>query len=195
MLLDVNNKYTKRQLIGVTGYKRSGKDTAANWLVEKYGFEKYSFGTPLKKAVCEIFGWDFNEVEKNENKEKIDPIYGISYRQALQDLGTEWGQFGLAKRFPEFNNVTGRKLWVKRFASYYSNTTNNIVVADVRFPHEEAVIHAAGGKIIRVTRPSLKLEDTHDSEKHIETLKVDYDFLNDGTVEDLYKAIDKLVMI
>lgn len=40
-------------LIGLTGKKRSGKDTTADYLVEKYGFSKMSFSTPLKD-ICKI---------------------------------------------------------------------------------------------------------------------------------------------
>lgn len=177
-------------IIGITGLKRSGKDTIADFLVSDFGFEKYSFATPLKKAVCEIFGWDFNTVEKNENKEKIDPNFGISYRQACQDLGTEWGQLGLSERFPEFKMITGRNLWVKRFIAHYNkNKLKNIVIPDIRFPHEEKAIKDLDGKIIKVIRPQIKNNDIHESEKHIGSIIADYNIINNKEIFHLKKKI------
>lgn len=178
-------------LIGITGTKRSGKDTIAKYLIENYKYEKYSFAEPLKKGICCFFGWDFDEVEKDENKEKIDPIYGISYRQACQHIGTDWAQYQLGKTFPLFKEITGRKLWVKRFIQFYLSrgSQKNIVIPDIRFPHEIDAIRALGGKIIRVTRDT-KLNDIHESEKHIMDLIVDHNIENNFTIEDLYENIN-----
>ena len=44
-------------IIGFTGVKQSGKDTAASFLVDELGFERHGFADKLKEAVakkCEI---------------------------------------------------------------------------------------------------------------------------------------------
>ena len=177
-------------LIGLCAKKRSGKDVMADYLIENYGFNKYSLAAPLKKAVCIIFNWDYDTVEKNENKEKIDPLYGISYRQACQSIGTNWGQLSLCENYPLFKEITGRKLWVKNFIQYYiNNKDKNIVIADVRFPHEADAIKALGGKIIKIQRSSLENNDTHESEQYIDTIKGDI-IENNSTLDDFYKTID-----
>ena len=43
-------------IIGLTGYKGSGKDTAASHLVEKYGFTRVAFADKLKKSAAACFG-------------------------------------------------------------------------------------------------------------------------------------------
>ena len=44
-------------IIGIYGKKRSGKDTIANFLCEKYGFIKYGFGDPIKDIAKIMFGF------------------------------------------------------------------------------------------------------------------------------------------
>jgi len=48
-------------IIGITGKKRSGKDTVASCLVENYMFVKYSLADPIKEACKDIFGFSNNQ--------------------------------------------------------------------------------------------------------------------------------------
>jgi len=75
-------------IIGLIGIKRSGKDTFADYIVEKYGYEKYSFAGPLKDA-CKIMFCLNNEQIDGNLKEVIDPRFGISPRHMFQFMGTE----------------------------------------------------------------------------------------------------------
>jgi hypothetical protein len=40
--------------IGLSGWARSGKDTVADYLVNKYEYEKVSFSTPMKEAMYRL---------------------------------------------------------------------------------------------------------------------------------------------
>lgn len=42
------------RLIGLTGVKRSGKDTLGEWLVAERGFVKYSLATPIKQMLLDL---------------------------------------------------------------------------------------------------------------------------------------------
>ncbi len=175
-------------IIGVTGYKRSGKDTVAKVFVNSYGFKKYEFARPMKEACAVIFGWGDAELY-GDKKEIVDPRWGISPRQALQHIGTEWAQLELCAEFPEFAEVTGRLLWVKRFELEVLNygPRENWVISDVRFPHEvERLRLFRDSVIIRVLRPDLVHDDTHDSEHYYDKLKADFTIVNDGTLMDLH---------
>ena len=44
-------------LVLLNGLAGSGKDTVANYLIEKYGFVKVSFGAVLKDVLSVAFGW------------------------------------------------------------------------------------------------------------------------------------------
>src|SRR5579863_3132559 len=56
-------------IIGITGRKRSGKDTVGNYLVEHYGFVKVSFADTLKEACKIIFGFSDEQVYGDELKD------------------------------------------------------------------------------------------------------------------------------
>ena len=62
-------------IIGITGKKRSGKDTISDFLVEKYGFVKYGFADPIKDIARIIFGFTENQLFEKE-KDIVDEKLG-----------------------------------------------------------------------------------------------------------------------
>jgi dephospho-CoA kinase len=52
-------------MIGICGKKFHGKDTIANYLIQRFGFTKVSLADPLKKGVQEIFGLTDNQLWGN----------------------------------------------------------------------------------------------------------------------------------
>lgn len=78
----------KSVVIGFLGKAGSGKTTAANYLIEKYGAERVSFAGPLKEMAKQI--WEFTDDQVYGDatfKEQVDPRWGISPRTAMQRLG------------------------------------------------------------------------------------------------------------
>jgi len=173
-------------LFAICGHKRHGKDSIADVLVAHFGFRKDQFARPMKEACSAIFGWSAEYIE-NE-KETIDPRWGISPRQALMLLGTEWGQYMLSGEFPEFKRITGRKLWARRTLDLY-NPSENLVISDMRFPHEAEEVRERGGKIIRVIRPTFPTDLSHESEKAVGDIQADIYVCNGGTLQDLRDGV------
>lgn len=69
-------------LIGVSGVAGSGKDTVANYLVDRVGFIKVSFADPMKRIVRDVF--DFSETQlwgPSEERNKPDKRYLKGLRQ------------------------------------------------------------------------------------------------------------------
>jgi len=178
----------KHRLIGISGHKRSGKSTVAGILQAEYGFTLGSFAAPIKAAARVMFDW-IEEHTDGALKEVIDPRWGISPRQAMQHIGTEWGQIELCAAYPLFRQVTGRCLWVNRLLD--SAVDSSMVIPDVRFSHEADAIHSRGGMVIMVKRPGYD-GDGHASETEIDGLSFDHLIVNDGTVADLQSAISLL---
>lgn len=60
-----------------------------------------------------------------------------------------------------------------------------VVVTDVRFLNEARAIRAAGGTLVRITRPGQDASDLHVSETELDDFAVDVEIDNSGTIEDL----------
>lgn len=179
-------------LIALAGKKGSGKDTAANLILQLYpGITFYvtAFADPIKDALNTIFGWG-NSAWWPENKERVDPRWGISPRQAAQHLGTEWGQYGLCADFPEFSKVTKNKLWCKSALSRCRQHPYSIIT-DMRFFHEYVEVKKVKPSfVIKLVRNSGN-HDEHPSERSVDSIIPDVTIANTGTVEALRSILEE----
>ena len=166
-------------IIGIAGHARHGKDTTADFIVKHYAYKKHAFADVMKEACRVIFGWT-DEHLYGSLKDVVDPEFGISPRHALQSIGTEWGQLELAKH-DAFASVTGRGLWA---SSLLRRVRGDVVISDVRFPHEAEAIRARGGTVILVRR-NYPVDLSHASERAVDQIKSDYTIHNFGTLVDL----------
>lgn len=176
-------------LIGILGYKFSGKDTTADHLVKNYNFKKIAFAQPLKDACRILFNFDEDQLYGNK-KEVIDQRWNVTPRTVFQYIGTEMFRNGINEIIPDIGN----NFWVNLAILNYKNIIKddkeqNVVISDVRFNNEVDAIHKEGGIIIKITRLNLVSNDTHSSE-NINDIKYDYEIINDGTLENLYEKID-----
>lgn len=204
-----------KQIIGICGFIGSGKDTAADYLVQEFGFRRDSFAATLKDAVAAVFGWDRELLEgrtaqAREWREQVDPWWAtrlnmpeLTPRLALQLWGTEVCRRG-------FHD----DIWIASLEARLRNSRDNIVISDCRFPNEIRAIKQAGGKVIWVQRgelPSwhimaakanhgdivaaekLKQLGIHASETAWVGTKFDYIIDNNSTVDSLYKQLETIV--
>jgi hypothetical protein len=208
-------------IIGICGFIGSGKDTAADYLVNFHEFRRDSFAATLKDAVSAVFGWDRELLEgrtksAREWREQVDPWWAnrlnmpnLTPRLVLQLWGTEVCRKG-------FHD----DIWIASLESRLRNATDSIVISDCRFPNEIKAIKDAGGKVIRVTRgPDPEWYDAavsvnkgeagnmtwalskerlaklgiHASETAWVGTNFDAVIDNNGTVDDLYKQIAQIV--
>lgn len=178
-------------VIGVTGFMRSGKDTVAKFIAEKYNFSIYHFAAPIKEAAKVIFNWTDDHVY-GDLKDVVDPNYGIAPRLALQLIGTEFAQYLLPNKSIDFQMTVGKNLWANRFKNMYlsGKAYENWIIPDLRFPHEVDMIRELKGTIIKVDRKSVRPSGVvHESESFINSLEHDYLIENDGSLDDLYKNV------
>ena len=208
-------------IIGFVGFIGSGKDTAADYLVNFHGFRRDSFANTLKDAVAAVFGWDRTMLEgrtkeAREWREQVDPWWSkrldmptLTPRWVLQYWGTEVCRKG-------FHD----DIWIASLENKLRNSKDDIVISDVRFPNEITAIHNAGGKVIRVKRgpepewydaaasanrgpdgnvtwstSKTKLEKLgiHASETAWVGGDIDITLSNDGTIDELFAAIKNQV--
>lgn len=176
-------------LIGL-GYKaRSGKDTVADILVRRAGFQKAAFADALKDACARVFGFSLPQLY-GDQKEVVDTFWNATPREVLQRVGTECFRHGFA------DDIWIRALW-RRIKNRAMSGRANIVVTDVRFPNEAAAIQSWGGRVIRVDRPGAAAKggvQNHASETSMELWSGwDGVIVNDGTLADLEDAVAKFL--
>jgi hypothetical protein len=140
-------------IVGFVGFIGSGKDTAADYLVNFHGYRRDSFANTLKDAVANVFGWDRvllegRTAEAREWREQVDPWWAerlnmptLTPRWVLQYWGTEVCRHG-------FHD----DIWIASVENKIRKTKDNIVISDVRFPNEIKAIHNAGGIVVRIKR-------------------------------------------
>lgn len=148
------------QVVGILGFKGSGKDTAGDYLVREHGFEVESFANPLKDLLSAVFGWDRELLEGNttdsrtwretpdvwwENKLNWTEmpyrhLGRFTPRAAMQIIGTDVMR-------EHFDN----DLWIKSLEARLQNKTK-VVITDCRFPNECKLVNSLDGLLFRVKR-------------------------------------------
>jgi hypothetical protein len=207
-------------IVGFVGFIGSGKDTAADYLVNFHGFRRDSFAATLKDSVACVFGWDRTLLEgrtkeSREWREQPDEWWSerlgkpITPRYILQFWGTEVCRNG-------FHN----DIWIASLENKIRKTQDNVVITDVRFPNEIKSIKNAGGKVFRIKRGpdpewyqeainynqgptnmrwslskmALDRLQVHASESSwVGNTRIDADIDNNGTIDDLYQQLKSQV--
>ena len=193
------NTNNNLNIIGFLGAKHTGKDTAGNYLIEKFNYTKYAFGDPVKDICKTMFSLTDSQITDPTEKEMIDPRWGISPRTMFQRIGTEFGQIGLYKLFPELKGkVPYRTLWVKLVEDWVKkNKSKMIVITDIRFEHEIKAIKDNNGVIMKINRET-EFNDNHISEIELKTIDqslIDYTIDNNYTLDDLYSQLDTIIYV
>ena len=187
------------QIIAFTGLKQTGKTTAADYLVSKWGFVKHNFKDALVEEVKERFPDLLREIKYHEGyiysnnqwqEPTIDELFESKpplIRALMQNYGTEVRR----KEDPDY----WVKLWELSVLYEIRNDPNyKLVVDDARFINEVDSVRAEGGTIIRLTRPDLTVPDNHSSETEQSQIEVDYSIETErGDFEGLYRELDRVV--
>lgn len=178
------------RLIGVAGKARSGKDTAARFLIEEFGLVKYSFADPIKEAVKAMFGLTDEHVN-GRLKETPLPYIGESPRRIMQTLGTEWGRDMIR---PDLWVMLAQQQWRSVQECAERTFNGGMIVPDVRFEDEAEFIRSNGGLLIHIVRPDAPQIAGHVSEAGV---NVDHSrdvvIRNDGDLDDLKAGVIDLV--
>ncbi len=160
------------KIIIFSGKQYSGKDTAAKIMLEKLtDFRRCAIGDIIKLTYGKQKGLTYDEIEQNK----------AFYRPDLIALGN-WGR----EQDPDY--------WLKKIIEQ----KGNIIVTDVRVPHEYELFKNAGAKSIRVeatrevrsTRGKIVNEDDI-TEVGLDDVK-DWDFVIDNNSD--YESLKRQVL-
>ena len=185
------------QIVAFTGSKQAGKDTAANYLCEKYDFKKISFAEKLKRFVadlccCEVKDFDVSDEAKNA----LSPMYwadfpeasitkrtdptNMTFREALQVIGTDVCRKG----YP--------MIWINATARQMRQDPCRWVISDLRFDNEAELVTKFHGKIYRIMRGPVQVA-THVSEMGIHPTYVTQTIDNNHAIDRLHAVLDTLM--
>lgn len=209
-------------IIGISGLANSGKDTAADFLVGRYGFAKTSFADPMKNIARDVFGFSYEQLwgpseARNAPDERYPRSHGPYVDQTCACCGLYTGActlpeaMALAKKRPCFltprfalqqlGTAFGRtcypNVWVD--LAIRNAGHGDVVIPDVRFKNEIEGLRAAGAYVVRITRPGAGLFGSagqHVSEteqSEIPNSAFDSVIRNDRGLRELEEAVTDLV--
>ncbi|MED4885016.1 AAA family ATPase [Bacillus smithii] len=187
-------KYNNTLKIAVCGNFRAGKDTVADYLVEKYFFKKFAFADKLKDTLHRLFP-DIPRVPKPRHPYQV-------FGEGVCDLDipgakTVWIDACLRS----IDN------YIKQCAELHKEC-KNIVITDLRKPIEYERLRKENYIIIRVTASEevrlqrakkagdkySKADLFHNTESYVDQFDVDFEIENNGTIEELERKVDEVML-
>jgi hypothetical protein len=177
-------------IVLLNGLARSGKDTVARYMTERYGFAHSKISAPLKEAVSCMFGIPLEHLE-DSRKDSPTAFGAVTPRQLLKFMGTDVGQYHIEKVLPG----TNRRFWIHRLIQSMDEL-DNYVVSDYRFIHEyDAIKHAFPNTpvyVLRVVPQYPQFERPVDMDESERALPFDHVLYNSDT-ENLQGQIDEFL--
>lgn len=176
------------ELLGLSGWARSGKDTVAA-ILKADGYVRHSFADPMREALYRLnppvdFGGTGSvplstALGAEKDWERLKQ-FSTEIRGLMQRMGTEVGR-----------NMFGENFWVDQALDKIPDG-GKVVFADVRFPNEADAVRKLGGKVVRIERAGVGPANDHISETALDKYEFDIVLNNDGSLEDLEQKVKGL---
>ena len=194
---------TMPPVIGLAGYAGVGKDEVLK-VLQANGYEHVEFSDGVREGLYAMDPYVPVPLEDDEGVvyqtewmrvTELLECYGYveakricpEFRRLLQDYGTKAGR-----------EIHGDDCWIEK---WHRDTADapKVGVPSVRFPNEVEAIHERGGEVWLVTRPGYGRVNDHESEDMAEDWnanpsKADRVIRNDGSLEDLRKAVEQALV-
>jgi len=182
-------------IIGILGRKGSGKDTAANYIVDKFNFTKIAFADPLKNICAQLFDFDYEQLY-GDKKEIFDDFWKVTPRSVFQFIGTDLFRNQMHSIIPNINSTFWIKVLEKKYLDNIARDPNfKLVISDVRFQDEIDMIKKFNGYIIKLERNFSIHTFPHISEDGIDNISsYDYSIDNNYSIIKLHQNIDNFFL-
>ena len=172
------------RLIGLVGFKQSGKSTAARYLQEKYGFVRHNFKDVL---IAEL------EANFPDLLRYYLHLYGALDTAQLFREKPEPVRYLMMNYGTEVRRKEKSGYWVNQWI-VTPVFDNNVVTDDVRFLNEAQAIKNNGGIIIRIIRTDIRTGGEHSSETEQLQIEADYTIeVGQGEHKKLYAELDAIM--
>lgn len=173
-------------VLGFGGWAQSGKDTAAEFVIETHGHRLLSFGTYVNALLLDVNPGVEVEPGRFERAQDLFDRLGYEgakkvddYRIQLQDLGT-----GINKR--------DSGLWGRLVLADLPAGERGVITGLRSIPQIDAV-RAVGGLTIWVDRPGAAPANGHENETQVGPDDFDVVLDNSGTLGDLRISLGRVL--
>lgn len=183
--------------IGIIGKARSGKDTAAAYLVGEHHYTRVAFADPLKEMALSV---------DPLIPTAIDSHGRIHTRLSalIRDVGWEYAKdhYSEVRRILQHMGQTVRHyddgFWLtamRRKLNTAEAYNIPVVVTDVRYPNEADMLRARGFKLVRIVRPERLTGDaaSHSSETALDNYRADDTIYNTADIPDLQQRLSAVL--
>ncbi|WP_366560715.1 dephospho-CoA kinase (plasmid) [Bacillus pumilus] len=176
--------------LAITGKLGAGKDVAVDYLVAMYEFFPFTFSAKGKALFYELFPELRGDAKQRQPMR--DFINGITELDVpgAKDVWVDY----LFRRIEDHENLRCCR-------------DSRILITDIRKPVEYERAKAEGFTILRITAPyetrfdrakrrgdKFKADDlNHPTETALDGFEVDYEIVNDGSLDDLYARLDEIM--
>ena len=179
------------QIIGFGCTAQVGKDTAAEYLEERFPgqVKRVAFADKVKDAAMLVFGLSHEQCYgSQEIKETIDPRYGLTPREIMQGIGQKMREI--------YDLIWVDTLFNTTIPEAEAQGYDCAVISDVRYPNEGDKVHSVGGDLVKVTRKGsgVTVGAEHSSETAMRDYQ-DFDYIleNDSSFQIYYEKLDLLM--
>jgi hypothetical protein len=194
-------------VVGLCGFKQSGKGEVAKVLEREFGFVHWGFADALRSMMTALNPVIILRGAPTVVRDALsgggvrrdgiwayynDIIATVGYDQAksIPDVRSFLQRFGTEV----IRDCFGKDAWVDLVARRAEREgPSALVLSDVRFRNEYAWIQSQRGVLWRVVRPLSTPVDTHVSETEMIGLPQNHVLHNDGTLVDLEAQVVALV--
>lgn len=203
-------------IVAFGGEKAVGKDTAAQVLVEQYGFVRAAFADPLKEMCSYALGLPLAKLHDPLLKDKPTYLMITIYPHHVNRMAAfsaengyplskeqkenlmralAWRSFHTPRQLLQYVGTEGFRTavaddyWITLFRNKVQNQ-ERVVVTDMRFLNEREAVKALLGYKIRIKRPRPENAEVHASEKSLgEDGEYDLVLSNDTSIDELHEKV------
>lgn len=178
-------------IICFAGKRRSGKDTASDVLIKKFGFSKISLAHAVKTLCSDVFLEHSDKFFDDMLKDMKIPLFNlttINYVSLESSMKRLYGYtyttpYDLMEKLSKVNLDTprailqiigtdlirtclGNDIWLE-IATKELSSFNDYVISDTRFRNEREFFKSKGAIVCLIKRPELSNKDSHISENDL----------------------------
>lgn len=206
-------------VLGLAGRAGSGKSAVAEYLVQRYGFMRFSFSDFLYAQVAEAFDLANEDLLRGRaTKEVATPLLALEncaddeFDYVVRNMFAPEDHFARTPHSPrqilqwwgsDYRRAQNGNYWIDQAEQWLASTQEspqypehrcNLFVNDsVRFENERQWIKELEGNVWHLRRDAAAPVASHESETPLPVLEGEREIFNNHTLDYLHMGVDQLL--